>query len=72
MDSQEQQSGAEEVQFIVLVKEGESVQDELFCCLYKDQDGRYSAFSPYLKLERQNGVSVLLVFQPLTHTSRRY
>ncbi|XP_044044938.1 uncharacterized protein LOC122872903 isoform X4 [Siniperca chuatsi] len=55
VDSQELQSGGEEVQFTVRVKEGDSVQREreLFCCLYKDQDGRYSAFSPYLQLEYQ-------------------
>ncbi|XP_031141777.1 uncharacterized protein LOC116040500 isoform X2 [Sander lucioperca] len=49
VDSQELQSGAEEVQFTVRVNEGNSVQ--LFCCLYKDQDGHYSVFSPYLQLE---------------------
>ncbi len=72
VDSQERQSGAEEVQFTVSVKEGDSVQHELFCCLYKDQDNRYSLISPYLNLERQNSVSALLVFQPITHTSRLY
>ncbi|XP_078136933.1 uncharacterized protein LOC144537242 isoform X1 [Sander vitreus] len=49
VDSQALQSAAEEVQFTVRVKEGDSVQ--LFCCLYKDQDGHYSVFSPYLQLE---------------------
>ncbi|XP_034713578.1 uncharacterized protein LOC117935482 isoform X1 [Etheostoma cragini] len=49
VDSKELQSGAEEVTFTVRVKEGDSVQ--LFCCLYKDQDGHYSVFSPYLQLE---------------------
>lgn len=69
MDSQEVQSSAQEVQFTVRVERGEenSVQPELFCCLYKDQDGRYSAFSPYLPLEGQQGVSVLLHFN-LLHT----
>ncbi|XP_074486542.1 uncharacterized protein LOC141764826 isoform X2 [Sebastes fasciatus] len=47
VDSQEPQSGAREVQFTVTVKD--SVQR--LCCLYKGQDGRYSAFSPYLWLE---------------------
>lgn len=50
VDSQELQSGGEEVQFTVRIEEGER---ELFCCLYKNQDGRYSAFSPYLQLEPQ-------------------
>ncbi|XP_045903900.1 uncharacterized protein LOC123970076 [Micropterus dolomieu] len=50
VDSQELQSGGEEVRFTVRIEEGER---ELFCCLYKHQDGRYSAFSPYLQLEPQ-------------------
>ncbi|CAJ1053570.1 leukocyte immunoglobulin-like receptor subfamily B member 3 isoform X1 [Xyrichtys novacula] len=54
VDSEERQSGAEEVQFSVRVQEGDSGQHELFCCLYKDQAGRYSAFSPYLRVEHQN------------------
>ncbi|KAI3353310.1 hypothetical protein L3Q82_019843 [Scortum barcoo] len=54
VDSQEQQSGTEEVHFTVPVKGEYSVQSELFCCVYKNQNGRYSAFSPYLKVERQN------------------
>ncbi|XP_034398609.1 uncharacterized protein LOC117737007 isoform X2 [Cyclopterus lumpus] len=49
MDSQELQSGAEEVQFIVGVNEEDPVQ--LFCCLYKDQGRPFSAFSQYLQLE---------------------
>ncbi|XP_029993562.1 uncharacterized protein LOC115421755 [Sphaeramia orbicularis] len=52
VDSQEQPSGAEEVQFTVRVNKGESSQYELFCCLYKDKDGRYSAFSSYLQLDQ--------------------
>nr|XP_019939408.1 PREDICTED: uncharacterized protein LOC109627358 [Paralichthys olivaceus] len=51
VDSQELQSGAGEVQFTVKVKE--EVLDELFCCLYRNSGGSYSAFSPYLKLEHQ-------------------
>nr|XP_020502029.1 uncharacterized protein LOC109993432 [Labrus bergylta] len=53
VDSREVQSGAEEVQFTVRVQGGDSGRLELFCCLYKDQAGRYSAFSPYLQLESQ-------------------
>ena len=59
VDSQELQSGAKEVRFTVRVEEGNSTQ--LYCCLYKDQDGRYSAFSPYLTLEHENGMSVFFV-----------
>ncbi|XP_073327262.1 uncharacterized protein [Pagrus major] len=51
--SQELQSVAEEVQFTVRVNAEVSVQRELFCCLYMNQEGRYSAFSPYLELEHQ-------------------
>ncbi|XP_041789605.1 uncharacterized protein LOC121604217 isoform X2 [Chelmon rostratus] len=53
VDSQELRSGAEEVRFTVRVEELDSVQPELFCCLYKTQEGHYSAFSPYLQLEHQ-------------------
>ncbi|KAF3687538.1 hypothetical protein EXN66_Car003210 [Channa argus] len=54
VDSTELMTSAEDVQFTVNVTEGDSGQDNLFCCLYKDQEGCYSAFSPYLKLEHQN------------------
>lgn len=57
MGSQELPSGAEEVQFTVRVKE--EALGEFFCCLYKDRGGRYSAFSPYLQLEHQNGSCVV-------------
>ncbi|XP_056892377.1 uncharacterized protein LOC130527699 isoform X1 [Takifugu flavidus] len=53
VDSQELQSGAEKVYFSVRLLQGDSAQFELFCCLYKSKDGRYSAFSPYLQPERQ-------------------
>ncbi|XP_035516374.1 uncharacterized protein LOC118327202 isoform X1 [Morone saxatilis] len=53
VDAQEQQSGAEEVQFTVRLKETGSDQAELYCCLYKNRDGCYSAFSPYLQLDLQ-------------------
>ncbi|KAI9545725.1 hypothetical protein NQZ68_034495 [Dissostichus eleginoides] len=46
VDSQVLESGAEEVHFTV--KENNTVQ--LFCCIYIEQ-GRFSAFSPYLHLE---------------------
>ncbi|GLD66313.1 uncharacterized protein AKAME5_001771700 [Lates japonicus] len=49
--SKETTSGAEQVQFAVKIKEGDS--SELFCCVYKDQEGRYSAMSRYLQLEDQ-------------------
>ncbi|KAK9540041.1 hypothetical protein VZT92_002515 [Zoarces viviparus] len=49
VDSKVLQSGAEEVQFSVRVNEGDP--DQLFCCLYQDQDRPFSAFSPYLQLE---------------------
>ncbi|XP_068583293.1 uncharacterized protein [Cebidichthys violaceus] len=49
VDSKVLQSGAEEVQFSLRVNEGDPVQ--LFCCLYKDQDRPFSAFSPYLQLD---------------------
>lgn len=56
VDSQDLQAGAEEVQFTVSMKERDSGQRELFCCLYKNQEGRYSAFSPYLELEHQQAI----------------
>ncbi|XP_013860363.1 uncharacterized protein LOC106515226 [Austrofundulus limnaeus] len=53
VNSQVPQSAAEEVQFTVRVEHGGSDQPKLFCCLYKNQGGHYSAFSPYLQLELQ-------------------
>ncbi|KAK2816889.1 hypothetical protein Q5P01_025080 [Channa striata] len=53
VDSQELMTSAEEVQFTVKLSEGDSRKDDLFCCLYKDQEGCYSAFSPYYKPEHQ-------------------
>ncbi|XP_050926641.1 uncharacterized protein LOC108875907 isoform X4 [Lates calcarifer] len=66
VDSKETTSGAEQVQFAVKIKEGNS--SELFCCVYKDQGGRYSAMSPYLQLEDQKDVLPLptLVLQQQT------
>ncbi|KAM7009450.1 uncharacterized protein LKV04_001417 isoform 2-T2 [Tautogolabrus adspersus] len=68
VDSRGVQSGAEEVQFTVRVQDGDPGQHELFCCLFKDQVGRYSAFSPYLQLEPQKDVLPLptLVLQQQT------
>nr|XP_020452759.1 leukocyte immunoglobulin-like receptor subfamily A member 6 isoform X2 [Monopterus albus] len=51
VDSQELQSAAEQVQFTVEVNSG---PDEMFCCLYKDREGCYSAFSPYLQVKQQS------------------
>lgn len=65
VDSQELRSSVEEVRFTVNVNdvnevnEEDSGQDKLFCCLYKDQEGCYSAFSPYLTLEHQSGLWLL-------------
>ncbi|XP_008274794.1 uncharacterized protein LOC103353533 isoform X2 [Stegastes partitus] len=53
VDSRNPQSDAEEVQFTVRMKEWVSGQHELYCCMYRNQEGRYSAFSPYLQLECQ-------------------
>ncbi|XP_026158184.1 uncharacterized protein LOC113127701 isoform X2 [Mastacembelus armatus] len=53
VDSKDLQSSGEQVQFTVKVKEEDSGQGELFCCLYKNHEGCYSAFSPYLKLQHQ-------------------
>ncbi|XP_063740869.1 uncharacterized protein LOC134865297 isoform X2 [Eleginops maclovinus] len=48
VDSQDLEFGTEEVHFTV--KENNSVQ--LFCCIYKEQESPFSAFSPYLQLEK--------------------
>ncbi|XP_041640359.1 uncharacterized protein LOC121507986 isoform X3 [Cheilinus undulatus] len=68
VDSQEINSSVTEVQFTVRLQEGDSDQQELFCCLYKDQGGRYSGFSPYLPLEHQKDTLPLptLVLQQQT------
>ncbi|XP_059187741.1 uncharacterized protein LOC131970372 [Centropristis striata] len=52
VDSQELQNSSEEVQFTVSLRDGDPAQ--LFCCLYKDQGGHYSAFSPYLELKSED------------------
>ncbi|XP_027138185.1 uncharacterized protein LOC104929851 isoform X1 [Larimichthys crocea] len=53
VDSLEVQAGAQQVHFTVSLREADPAQQNLFCCLYKIQDGRYSAFSPYLQLDAQ-------------------
>lgn len=60
MDSKELQSGVDMVLFSVRVSPADSAQLELFCCLYKSKEGRYSAFSPYLQLEQQKGAYKVL------------
>lgn len=55
VDSLEVQAGAQQVHFTVSLREADPAQQNLFCCLYKIQDGRYSAFSPYLQLDAQKG-----------------
>ncbi|XP_044195731.1 uncharacterized protein LOC122972582 [Thunnus albacares] len=52
VDSQELQSGAEQALFTVRIEEGDSAQHKLFCCLYRNQQNLYSAFSPYLQIDQ--------------------
>lgn len=56
VDSRDLKSGAEQVQFTVRMRELGSGQHNIFCCLYKDQEGRYSVFSSYLELEAPKGL----------------
>ncbi|XP_034045017.1 uncharacterized protein LOC117526994 isoform X2 [Thalassophryne amazonica] len=51
VDSQEHQPGTQEVHFSVSMKDSSLDERELFCCLYKNNQGFYSAFSPYLQLD---------------------
>lgn len=68
MDSQEQQTEANEALFSVRVLPADAAQLEFFCCLFKSKEGRYSAFSPYLQLERQKGAyKVLFVAKQQLH-----
>nr|XP_057947581.1 uncharacterized protein LOC131141440 [Doryrhamphus excisus] len=53
--SVELESPSEDVHFTVQLKKG--TEPELFCCLYKNLQGLYSAVSPYLHIEQQRGVS---------------
>ncbi|XP_072239971.1 uncharacterized protein [Leuresthes tenuis] len=57
VDSLDLQPAARTVQFTVRMDGWDSGQQELFCCLYKSQEGFYSAFSPYLRLERQTALA---------------
>lgn len=54
-DSQELRADGDQAFVSVSVLPAGSAQ--LFCCLYKNKDGRYSAYSPFLQLERQKGAS---------------
>lgn len=51
----ENQHGADEAQFTVRL-DSVSAQQNLYCCLYKDRHGLYSAFSQYLPLDHQQGL----------------
>ncbi|MED6273934.1 hypothetical protein CHARACLAT_011343 [Characodon lateralis] len=55
MDWHESQYGTEQVYFTVRMEEPDSGQGYLYCCLYKNQEGLFSLFSPYLQL-KQKGV----------------
>ncbi|XP_041837919.1 uncharacterized protein LOC121637740 isoform X2 [Melanotaenia boesemani] len=54
VDSQDLQTAAQVVQFSIRMEGWDSGQSKLFCCLYKNQKGQYSAFSHYLQLEDLN------------------
>ncbi|XP_005749002.1 uncharacterized protein LOC102198585 isoform X2 [Pundamilia nyererei] len=58
VDSRDLPSHVGEVQFTVRIQEWVPGQSKLFCCLYRSQEGHYSAFSPYLQLEDQNDTSL--------------
>lgn len=58
VDSLDLTSSVGEVQFTVRIQERVPGQSKLFCCLYRSQEGHYSAFSPYLQLEDQNDPSL--------------
>ncbi|XP_016526805.1 alpha-1B-glycoprotein isoform X1 [Poecilia formosa] len=53
MDSRELLHPVEQVRFTVRTDEPDSGQQHLYCCLYKNQEGLYSLFSPYLQLKEQ-------------------
>ncbi|KAM9770334.1 uncharacterized protein ACNS7B_009276 [Menidia menidia] len=57
VDSMDFQPAAREVQFTVEMKGWELGKRYLFCCLYRSREGFYSAFSPYLQLERQTSLA---------------
>ncbi|CAN9510509.1 unnamed protein product [Ophioblennius macclurei] len=50
-------TGVNHVLFTVARKESDGGQRRLFCCLYKNQEGVYSGFSPYLELGKQADAS---------------
>ncbi|XP_047220772.1 uncharacterized protein LOC124868043 isoform X2 [Girardinichthys multiradiatus] len=67
MDMHEPQYGTEQVYFTVRMEEPDSGQHYLYCCLYKNQEGLYSLFSPYLQLKQKGVLPVpSLVLQPQT------
>ncbi|XP_038148388.1 alpha-1B-glycoprotein-like isoform X2 [Cyprinodon tularosa] len=53
IDWHELQYAEEQVYFTVRMEESKSGQHYLYCCLYKNQEGMYSLFSPYLQLKKQ-------------------
>lgn len=53
MDQRELHYATEQVHFIVRTDEPDSGQQYLYCCLYKNQEGAYSLFSPYLQVKKQ-------------------
>ncbi|XP_047432545.1 uncharacterized protein LOC125000860 isoform X2 [Mugil cephalus] len=56
VDSRDLQSGADQVQFTVRMRELGSDQNNLYCCQYKNQEGHYSVVSSYLELDYQKDV----------------
>ncbi|XP_075899451.1 uncharacterized protein LOC142899625 isoform X4 [Nelusetta ayraudi] len=53
VDSQQLPTSLDKVHFTVRTIKDDSVQSGLFCCVYKDLENRFSAFSPYLELQLQ-------------------
>ncbi|XP_029950330.1 uncharacterized protein LOC115390564 [Salarias fasciatus] len=53
VDFSNPETGASKVQFTVAIKESDQGRRRLFCCLYKNQEGVFSGFSPYLQLDKQ-------------------
>ncbi|XP_061627545.1 uncharacterized protein LOC133477142 isoform X2 [Phyllopteryx taeniolatus] len=56
-------SPTEEVLFTV--QRSEATQPELFCCMYKNQQGLYSAVSPYLPIQHPTDVAPTLAVPTL-------
>lgn len=66
MDRRELHYATEQVHFIVRADEPDSGQQYLYCCLYRNQEGAYSLFSPYLQVKKQKGtVFKTSIFDPL-------